>query len=80
MSEWGRLFSRVGILPAGHPLDLPNAAFGIIYFSLVLLHPLLPLGSYQASDLADIDATDAVQLHHAIPPLALTRTFAHTPS
>jgi hypothetical protein len=49
LSDWGRLFSRIGVLPAGHLLDLPNAAFGLIYFTIVLLHPYLPLGNYKVS-------------------------------
>ncbi|KAG5187247.1 vitamin K epoxide reductase [Tribonema minus] len=49
LSEWGRLFSALGLVRPGSALDLPNAALGLVYFSLVLMHPLLPLRSYQAS-------------------------------
>eukprot|EP00953_Heterococcus_sp_UTEX-ZZ885_P016511 9282-Heterococcus_DN1.PRE.2 len=69
LSDWGRLFSRIGILPAGHPLDLPNAAFGLIYFTIVLLHPYLPLGNYKVS-------SASMKCKHVIYSTALSKSPA----
>lgn len=43
-SEWGRIMSRLGIVPAGSALDLPNAAYGALYYVVVLTHDRLPGG------------------------------------
>eukprot|EP00752_Nemacystus_decipiens_P007682 g6866.t2 len=48
MSEWGHIVSHLGLLPEGHPLDIANATFGVIYFTLVLVHRWLPLPSSRA--------------------------------
>ncbi|CAM9745333.1 unnamed protein product [Ascophyllum nodosum] len=47
-SEWGHIASHLGIIPRGHPLDLANATLGVLYFSVVTLHRLLPLASHRA--------------------------------
>lgn len=43
-SKWGRLMSTLGLVPKDGPLDLPNAAFGAMYYALVMLHPPAPFG------------------------------------
>ncbi|KAJ1623616.1 vitamin K epoxide reductase [Pavlovales sp. CCMP2436] len=43
-SEWGRLMSKLGIVPKDGLLDLPNAAYGAAYYLLVMLYPYVPLG------------------------------------
>lgn len=42
-SEYGRLGSHLGLIPAGSVFDLPNAAIGLVFYVAVLLLPYLPL-------------------------------------
>jgi vitamin-K-epoxide reductase (warfarin-sensitive) len=44
-SEWGRLMSTLGLVPKDGVLDLPNAAYGAVYYFLVMFHPFIPFGS-----------------------------------
>ena len=32
------MLSKLGLLPKGHPLDLPNAAFGLLFYICALAH------------------------------------------
>jgi vitamin-K-epoxide reductase (warfarin-sensitive) len=45
-SEYGRLGSHLGLLEAGSPLDLPNAAVGLVFYVAVLLLPYAPLSQF----------------------------------
>lgn len=43
-SKWGRLMSTLGLVPKDGALDLPNAAYGAMYYGLAMFYPLLPFG------------------------------------
>ncbi|CAM9187720.1 unnamed protein product, partial [Phaeothamnion confervicola] len=48
LSDWGKIFSKVGLLEEGHILDLPNAAYGLAFFGLVAIVALLPVASFRS--------------------------------
>jgi len=37
------MLSKLGIVPSESPLDLPNAAIGLVFYVVLLLSPSLPL-------------------------------------
>mmetsp|Transcript_8884 Transcript_8884/g.33535 ORF Transcript_8884/g.33535 Transcript_8884/m.33535 type:complete len:122 (-) Transcript_8884:78-443(-) len=39
-SEYGHIFSKLGVIPKDSLLDLPNAGFGLIFYTLFVLKPL----------------------------------------
>ncbi|KAG8461310.1 hypothetical protein KFE25_010497 [Diacronema lutheri] len=43
-SEWGKLMSKLGLVRTGGALDLPNAAYGAMYYVLVMFYPFVPFG------------------------------------
>lgn len=42
-SKYGKVLSLAGVVPAGHMLDLPNAALGLMFYAAVLLRSVLPV-------------------------------------
>lgn len=37
-SEWGRMLSKFGVVENGHPLDVPNAALGFVFYVVCFVH------------------------------------------
>ena len=40
-SEYGHLLRMWGVVEAGSPLDVPNAALGVLFYSAAFLHDVL---------------------------------------
>jgi vitamin-K-epoxide reductase (warfarin-sensitive) len=38
-SKYGKMLSLFGIVPHGHPLDLPNAALGLLFYICTIILP-----------------------------------------
>eukprot|EP01138_Halocafeteria_seosinensis_P013338 gb/GECG01013624.1/.p1 GENE.gb/GECG01013624.1/~~gb/GECG01013624.1/.p1 ORF type:complete len:164 (+),score=13.32 gb/GECG01013624.1/:1-492(+) len=43
LSEYGHIMEKFGILSHDHPLNLPNAGFGLVFYICAFLHDEFPL-------------------------------------
>mmetsp|Transcript_1305 Transcript_1305/g.2113 ORF Transcript_1305/g.2113 Transcript_1305/m.2113 type:complete len:160 (-) Transcript_1305:13-492(-) len=51
LSEYGKIWSSLGLIPKGHVLDVPNSVYGIIYF---ILYAILYTARTRSSRFSDL--------------------------